>query len=100
MSHPQRWMSAGGSSREPNAPAIYVLPPQSTMVRFDKFLVWLEFSKQFQVQILYVLSITPQLAPQYNSEMVQQNFTCLHFLQPMKLHSTGLPTCDWLKHNA
>ena len=39
MSHPQRWMSAGGSSREPNAPAIYVLPPQSTMVRFDKFLV-------------------------------------------------------------
>merc|ERR1712037_659251 len=30
MSHPQRWMSAGGSS-QPNAPAIYVLPPQSTM---------------------------------------------------------------------
>ena len=29
MSQRDRWMSVGGSSREPNMPAIYVLPNQS-----------------------------------------------------------------------
>ena len=56
MSHPQRWMSAGGSSQEPNAPAIYVLPPQSTMVRFDTFLVRWQFSKQFEAKTVYRIS--------------------------------------------